>query len=240
MTRPRVLCRLVDEATEAEELAWQQLDSRSSSKPVADLRVTGRSTNAAEENSISIPHTLADAESSKQRSAELEAQHNRELEKARQSGVEQGFRQARQEASAEMEGALDRLACSIQEITQVKRKARNEAEGELVMLTLAIARRILHREVMTDPDSLHGLVHAALQKLQNREILKIRVFPAGVPTVRAAVERRGGLSNIEIMGDPALETGGVIVETSLGELDASVETQLKEIERGFADRLGHW
>ena len=30
----------------------------------------------------------------------------------------------------------------------------------------------------------------------------------------------------------------LVFETSWGELDASVETQLLEIERGFSDRLG--
>jgi flagellar biosynthesis/type III secretory pathway protein FliH len=29
----------------------------------------------------------------------------------------------------------------------------------------------------------------------------------------------------------------MLFETSVGELDASIETQLQEIQRGFADRL---
>jgi flagellar assembly protein FliH len=63
------------------------------------------------------------------------------------------------------------------------------------------------------------------------------VFPASVPAVRAALERNGGMAAIEIVADGLLQPGGLVFETSLGELDASVETQLQEIERGFADRL---
>jgi flagellar assembly protein FliH len=41
----------------------------------------------------------------------------------------------------------------------------------------------------------------------------------------------------EIVADTALQIGDVIIETRRGDLDASLETQLREIERGFADRF---
>jgi flagellar assembly protein FliH len=171
------------------------------------------------------------------RLAELESQSALKVEQARQNGLEQGLRQAKQEAGAEMQAALDRLARTVQDVAQVKRKVRAEAETELVKLSLAIARRILHRELTADPQSLRGVVYAALQHLKNREITKIRVFPAAIPAVRAALERNGGLAALEIVGDGLLPPGGLVFETSLGELDASVDTQLQEIERGFTDRL---
>jgi flagellar assembly protein FliH len=179
----------------------------------------------------------ADVAALERRIAELEAQRVAQVEQARQSGLEQGLRQGRKEAAAEMESALDRLAHTIQDLAQVKRRVRSDAENELVKLSLAIARRILHREITADPQSLRGIVYAALQRLQNREITRIRVFPAGVPAVRAALERNGGLSGIEIVPDGLLQPGDLLFDTSLGELDASVDTQLQEIERGFADRL---
>ena len=40
---------------------------------------------------------------------------------------------------------------------------------------------------------------------------------------------------VEVIGDPGLERGAAILDSSRGALDASVETQLAEIERGFAD-----
>jgi flagellar assembly protein FliH len=76
-----------------------------------------------------------------------------------------------------------------------------------------------------------------LQRLQGREIMRIRAFPASVAAVKAALERNGDTSAMEIVADRSLQPGGLLFETSLGELDASVETQLLEIERGFADRL---
>jgi flagellar assembly protein FliH len=42
---------------------------------------------------------------------------------------------------------------------------------------------------------------------------------------------------VEVIADPSAEPGAVIFETDRGNLDASLESQLKEIERGLADRL---
>ena len=40
-----------------------------------------------------------------------------------------------------------------------------------------------------------------------------------------------------MIADPSRDLGTVIFETQRGNLDASVDSQLQEIERGLADRL---
>jgi flagellar biosynthesis/type III secretory pathway protein FliH len=40
-----------------------------------------------------------------------------------------------------------------------------------------------------------------------------------------------------VVADSGLERGGVVFETPRGNLDASLETQLLEIQRGLSDRL---
>ena len=79
-----------------------------------------------------------------------------------------------EEAAAQVQQTVDRLTETLRELALMKRKIRNEAEQELVKLSLAIARRIVYRELAADPESIHGIVHAALQKLQNREIIRVR------------------------------------------------------------------
>ncbi len=173
----------------------------------------------------------------KQRIAELERLRQTEVAQARQAALEQGTRQAREQAAAEVKTSADRLAQTLADLANFKRKLRAEAEMELLNLSLAIARRILYRELSTDSEAMHGVVHAALQKIQKREILKVRAFPAGVDAIRAALQRMG-IGSIEVVGDPSLRTGDLLIDTATGELDASIDTQLQEIQRGFADRIG--
>ena len=108
---------------------------------------------------------------------------------------------------------------------------------DLVHLAVSIAARVIHREVAVDPDALGGLIQAAFSKLQSREINRVRMHPTLEALVRKLLEQAGAPKNLVLMPDPSLKPAEVFFETSQGILDASVETQLREIERGLIDKL---
>jgi flagellar assembly protein FliH len=128
-----------------------------------------------------------------------------------------------------------KLARTIEEITSLRQRYRHEAEQDVVGLALAVARRILHRELTVSPDALLGLVKAALEKLDTREVHRVRVSRQDAPLLLAFLEKMGLPQRIEVTPDPALAPGSVVLETTRGLLDASIDTQINEIERGFAD-----
>ncbi len=131
---------------------------------------------------------------------------------------------------------IARLCRSIEDIGSLRARLRGESERDLVRLALAIARRILGRELAVDPDAIHGLVLGALEKIKSQEISRVRVHPAQEEAVRECLKQTV-VSALEVIADPASEPGTVVLETERGSLDASVESQLREIERGLADRL---
>ena len=222
-------CRIADAAELAQPVSWRSVTPAGPAGASRDLALapalTGLARTPASMGKPLVP-------------AEVPHIDEAELATARQKGFEDGMRRGREEAATQLQQTLDRLGETLRELTLLKRKIRNEAEQELVQLSLAIARRILYRELATDPESIHGIVHAALQKLQNREIVRVRVYPGAAAAVRGAFERLPNAAAVEIVADTGLATGAVLFETALGELDASIETQLQEIQRGFADRLG--
>ena len=81
------------------------------------------------------------------------------------------------------------------------------------------------------------LIRAALEKLQAQEVYRVRVHPEHQLVLRACLEESGRGGNIEVLSDPLQARGGAVFEMSRGSLDASVETQLREIERGLVDQL---
>jgi len=217
-------CRVADPSQKVEAVRWRPGSVSLTAPFVSEARAETGYT-AAE-----IAELRARLEASEQR---FQAQ----LAQVRQEAFAEALRQAREEASAQVRGLQDSVGQTLAALAQTKRKLRQEGEVELLKLSLAIARRILHREISIDPEALHGLVHAAMQKLQNREISRVRVNPAGVDAVRTALERIGAAPAVEISPDPSLKSGDIIFETQFGELDASIDSQLAEIQRGFADRL---
>jgi len=134
---------------------------------------------------------------------------------------------------------VERLARSIEEITGLRQRLRHEAEEDVVALAIAIARRVLHREITIDSSALLGLAKAALEKIDVRELHRVRVHAGNAALLQEFLEKIGLPRRVEVVADPALERGAVILESSRGMLDASVETQLIEIERGFADMVRH-
>ena len=181
--------------------------------------------------------TAAPAPDWNARLAELESAAERRVREAHAAGQREGEAAGRNRAAAETKAAMERLARSLDELGHWRARLRKEAEGDVVKLALAIARRILRRELAMDPDALRGLVLAALEKMQAREIHRARVHPSQAALVRSCLAGLAGGSNVEVLTDGAGEPGTIVFETERGNLDASVETQLQEIERGLADRL---
>jgi flagellar assembly protein FliH len=132
---------------------------------------------------------------------------------------------------------VERLTRSIQEIANMRTRLRREAEADVVQLALAIARRVVHREVGADPDALRGLVMAALEKLQGQELSRVKVHPTQAAMVKSCLQQAVKGGQVEVLADQSRELGSVVFETTRGNLDASVDSQLQEIERGLADRL---
>ncbi|MCS7023397.1 MAG: flagellar assembly protein FliH [Bryobacteraceae bacterium] len=156
---------------------------------------------------------------------------------------EQAIRLAAQqeaEAAAELrwKQLMERAARTVVELAALRPKLRKDAEEDVVKLSLAMARRILRRELTLDRGALLGLVKAALERIELREIHQLRLHPDDLPVVKSYFDQIGSPYRIEVLADRSLERGAVLFETQRGLLDASVETQLEEIERGFADLLG--
>ena len=77
----------------------------------------------------------------------------------------------------------------------------------------------------------------ALEKLGGQEISRVRVHPSHAALVTESLRQNSASAKVEVIADPSRDLGAVIFETPRGNLDASVESQLQEIERGLADRL---
>ena len=167
------------------------------------------------------------------------AAHPSTLEQHLQGAYQQGFQdgqgQARQQMEAQLGAMEARLARTIEELSGSRQRYRHEAEEDVIGLALAIARRVLHRELTISPEALLGLLKAALERIEAGEIHRVRLRPEDVPLIQQHLEKMGLPQRVELIADSSLERGSAILDSSRGAVDVSVDTQLVEIERGFAD-----
>jgi flagellar assembly protein FliH len=168
----------------------------------------------------------------------LQAETEKRIQDAAAAARREGETAAREALAANVNSEIERLKQLAKQVLGSAPALRKQAEADLVRLAIAIARRILHRELAVDSEALLGLTKAALSKIDQREIHKIRTHPDNVGLLQRVLEQGRSHGCIEISGDARLDRGALIIDTARGQLDASVETHLEEIERGFTDLVG--
>jgi flagellar assembly protein FliH len=174
------------------------------------------------------------------RAPAVDAVPSGDQEEARKESYQRGFAEGRnagqEEAAGELQPVMDRLSRSLADLATVRSRVRKTAESDLLKLAIAVARRVIHRELTLDPGSIEGLIRVALEKLESRELCRVRVHPDQEPVIRTLLARFSA-APVELIPDGTLQIGDVLFETAHGTLDGSIEAQLQEIERGFADRM---
>jgi flagellar assembly protein FliH len=159
------------------------------------------------------------------------------LQDAYQQGFVAGQATAAQRAGELAAPVLTNFGNIARQLADERKNARQEAEEPMVKLAIAVARRILHREIATDPSAILGLVRSGIERLNLRETHRLRLSPGDA---QITIDNRNDMGlppAIEIIADPTLLPGSAVFETSRGEFDISAHTQLEEIERGFADLI---
>jgi flagellar assembly protein FliH len=155
---------------------------------------------------------------------------------------EQGRQSAQQQLRSEFDVTLaksrEQISQALQQFALERQNYYHRIEGEVVELAIAIARKILHREVQIDPQALAGIVRVTLEKLDTGTKVNLRVNPKEAADWRHYFAcRMEDIPSPDIHEDLAIAFGECRIETSLGSTEVGLQSQLKEIETGLLDLL---
>lgn len=163
-----------------------------------------------------------------------EAESRRILDAARAERAQalaEAEEQGHRAGIAQTAGELARAAAERDRLLQA-------AADDLVRLAVAVAGKILGREVERD-GRVEALAASALEAVRNRRQVTLRVNPGDAPALRRQAGPLGAvLARAPCLGiqeDPAVERGGLLVETEAGTLDARLETRLEAVEAALLE-----
>lgn len=193
------------------------------------------------EKIVDVGTEVVDAKASLQEEARVEAMRESQATEMH-AQIEAVRREAKVEARLGWDEELEeRLA---EERTRVLRaceaferdrtKYFTAVEPEVVKLSLAIAARVLHREVRMDPLLLTATVRVALGKVAEGSATVLRVPASDVEMWRGVF---GSNDAVQLAGDERMTAGECVLETNVGKVELGVSAQLEEIEKGFFDLL---
>jgi flagellar assembly protein FliH len=126
---------------------------------------------------------------------------------------------------------LDRLAASIELLAGERTRILARAEGELVELASAIARRVVGHELKIDPTLVVDLAVEGIDALGKGERLSVHIGDLGDDAAMEAIGARlAALApQCQIVRDPMLPRGGCVVKTEYGTVDESLESRLDRV-----------
>ena len=108
-------------------------------------------------------------------------------------------------------------------------------------LALAIARQVICREIEMDKEVVVGVAREALAKVEDPAEIKIKMNPADLQFINDAKiqfsELIGDIDNVTLEAEDNIQSGGCVIQTNLGEIDARIEKQIQAVEESFRTAL---
>jgi flagellar assembly protein FliH len=153
-------------------------------------------------------------------------------------GFAQGERAGAEAARERGEAMLRRLTQTLEELTTVRAQMIHQTERQMVQLALAVARRIVHREVSLDQDLLIAMARVALERLGESAEVTVRLHPEEFEAISASRAADWTGTSVKVVADARVGRGGCRVESDFGMLDAGIDAQIQELARALLGEEG--
>lgn len=162
-----------------------------------------------------------------------------DLQRYQEESYQRGLQDGKSLAERGLFNVFKSLRTAAEEMLQTREKLLRDSEDDLLQLSMAVARKIINREVAQDRQIVLRLVGLAIENLSEKDQLVIRVHPDDhallTSGMKDQVSRDLAAVNFVFKPDPGVEIGSCQIETQRGTVDAGFEAQLDEVYRRLLD-----
>lgn len=156
----------------------------------------------------------------------LKAGHDEGYQDGHKEGYETGLREGQTlsgEEAQKMKVLADNLGESLSRIDQ-------QVSEALVTLALDIARQVIRTTLSVRPEHITETVQdILLAETSEQGFLCIRMHPEDIALVRRHLKDDPRLQKWQLVSDTTIERGGCMAETSLGSIDATLQTRWNRV-----------
>lgn len=168
-----------------------------------------------------------------------------EFEKLIAQAQEKGYAIGFKDGQAEEKRKIDALAVTVTEVISnlelFKAQLLEQAKESIVKLVLAISRKIIFKEPTINKEVILLIARNALKMVVDPTNLKIKANPDDLNILNenmASLENITGKSaTMRIEADANILSGGCIIESDFGDIDARIDAQLQIIEKTIVEEL---
>jgi len=167
-------------------------------------------------------------EQARQKASKIIVQANEIYEAKKDQGYEDGLEEGR---IAHAEKLMDAAMQAVDYLETL--------EKSVAGLVIQCLEKVVGE--MDDQNLILRIVRSGLAVTRNENRVTVRVCEAELAWVRNAIssllQSHPGISALDIVADSRLQKGACLIESELGVVDASIDTQLEALRRAIAKRI---
>ena len=146
----------------------------------------------------------------------------------------EGYNEGIQKAQADLADIKNKLSTFF----NCKEEVYNKVSGCILDIALQIAKKIINKEIDENREYIIPMIKGLIDEINKGENkITLKVAPKDVEILKDKItEIFSGQffeAKISVIPDNSMQDGGVIIETSNGIIDASINTQLKIMEQAL-------
>jgi flagellar assembly protein FliH len=174
--------------------------------------------------------------------ARAEAEADAIREAARAVGYDEGFAAGRTDAQLQLQPAAAALGEALSAVRDQQVRAADAVERHAVELAVEIAGKVVAGALEVEPERVLDVISGALRATVERDRVVILVNPDDLELVRSSIDQvaasLGGIEQVEVQQERRVPRGGAVLRTSVGEIDARIQTKLEQSKAAIAAELG--
>ena len=162
-------------------------------------------------------------------------------EAAFQKGFLEGKKIGFESGSQKAGPIIDSLNRILGKLENIRQEIYQDMEKEVAQLALSIARKIVCHEIKTTQETVACVAREALSRVNNPAKIKIKLNPDDLQFIQDSRFQLSrflrNVDNIRFEAEASIQSGGCLVETDRGDIDARIEKQFEAIEESFQTQL---
>ncbi len=183
-----------------------------------------------------LQEVRAEAAKIVQQAEQEAAKIRQDSERAGKAAAESAIERILDEKVAkQMQTLTPALAAAVQQIEDSRQDWLRLWETSATALACEIAKRIIRRELETQPEIAQEWLRDALQMCAGAAEITVRLNPIDRDTLGVQVQQLVDVfhtvAQANIVADESVSLGGCRIETEFGEIDNQLETQLSRLQQ---------
>lgn len=158
-----------------------------------------------------------------------------------EKGISKGEEQGLHEARLDWQNLMKESEMLINELQTSRIGVLKASEEEMLRLVIAFARSVIKVEPLAQPEIILKNIDQAINKIADVDkiVLRINIKDKAMCQAHkdAFMSKLGSVTELKIIEDPTLTPGGIKIETGVGTIDATIESQTSELEKALIERF---